>query len=93
MASGVRVEIDAHGAAELLRSEGVADDLRRRAERIMGAANAQAPEHGYVEREPFAVDAGVSDRAWANVYTRTDLGKAMQALHDALTRAMDAGRG
>ncbi len=92
MASGIKVELDKGGAESILKSREVAGRLESMGKAIMDAANDMAPEHGYTESEPFAMDSGTSDRAWVNVYTRTNLGKAMQAKHDTLTRAMDAGR-
>lgn len=81
-------------AQRILKSSGVASDIKARGERVMNAANAEAPEHGYVSQEPFAMDSGLSrDRAYANVYTRTTLGKRMQAKHSTLTKSIDAGRG
>ena len=93
MASGIRVEINSHGASEILKSREVAEKLESMAKKIADAANNRAPEHGYTKQEPFAMESGTSDRAYAVVYTRTDLGKRMQAKHSTLTQAMDAGRG
>jgi hypothetical protein len=92
MASGIRVEINSREASRILRSAEVADKLESMGKAITKAANDQAPEHGYTEQEPFAMDSGKTDRAFVNVYTRTDLGKRMQAKHSTLTKALDAGR-
>ena len=88
----VKVEINSRGAADILKSAAVAEKLEDMGKAIMKAANDKAPEHGYTEQEPFAMESGTSDRAFVNVYTRTDLGKAMQAKHSTLTQAMGAGR-
>ena len=80
-------------AQRILKSAGVAADVKSRGERIMNAANAQAPEHGYVSQEPFAMSTGTTDRAYANVYTRTELGRRMQAKHSTLTQVISAGKG
>lgn len=87
----IRVEINSSGAEEILKSRKVAEKLEKMGKAIMDAANDEAPEHGY-KQEPFAMESGKSDRAYTAVYTRTDLGKAMQAEHSTLTQAMDAGR-
>ncbi len=92
MARGVRVEISSRGAADILKSAAVAKKLDDMGKKITNAANNKAPEHGYTEHEPFAMESGTSDRAFVNVYTRTELGKRMQAKHSTLTQAMDAGR-
>lgn len=92
MASNITVKLDSGGAEAILKSSEVADILNTMGKAITDAANEQAPEHGYTESEPFAMASGVTDRAYVNVYTRTNLGKAMQAKHDTLTKAMDAGR-
>ena len=88
----VQVKINSAEAARILKSKEVADRINAMGEAITAAANEQAPEHGY-DIEPFALWTGVTDRAVASVYTRTNLGKAMQAKHSTLTQAMDAGRG
>ena len=92
MARGIRVEINSSGAQAILKSSEVAEKLEDMGKAITKAANDEAPEHGYTEQEPFAMESGTSDRAFVNVYTRTNLGKAMQAKHSTLTQAMDAGR-
>ncbi len=93
MASGIRVEINSAEAERILKLSEVAKKLESMGKAIMDAANDEAPEHGYTESEPFAIDSGTTDRAFVNVYPRTTLGKRMQAEHDTLTHAMDAGRG
>lgn len=90
--ANVRVVIDSAGARDVLKSRKVAEKLEGMGKKITDAANEKAPEHGYTEHEPFAMESGTSDRAWVSVYTRTDLGKRMQAKHNTLTQAMDAGR-
>ena len=92
MASGIRVEINSRGAAEILKSSEVSEKLESMGKAIMDAANEKAPEHGYTEQEPFAMESGTTDRAYTAVYTRTTLGKRMQAKHNTLKQAMDAGR-
>ena len=92
MARGIRVEINSRGAVEILKSPEVAEKLENMGKAIMKAANDEAPEHGYTEQEPFAMESGTTDRAYTTVYTRTNLGKRMQAKHSTLTQAMDAGR-
>jgi hypothetical protein len=92
MARGIRVEISSRGAADILKSAAVAKKLDDMGKKIANAANNKAPEHGYTEHEPFAMESGTSDRAFVNVYTRTELGKRMQAKHSTLTQAIDAGR-
>lgn len=92
MASGIRVQMNHRGAAEILKSREVAKKLDEMGKAIMDEANENAPKHGYDKHEPFAMSSGTSDRAWVNVYARTSLGKWMQAKHNTLTQAMDAGR-
>lgn len=92
MASGIRVEINTREAESIMKSREVREKLEDMGGKIRDAANDKAPEHGYTEQEPFAMESGTTDRAFVNVYTRTTLGKRMQAKHDTLTQAMDAGR-
>lgn len=91
--ANVKVKMDSHGALEILKSHEVAEKLEGMGKAIRDAANEKAPEHGYTEQEPFAMESGTTDRAYTTVYTRTTLGKRMQAKHSTLTQAMDAGRG
>ncbi|MBQ9620549.1 MAG: hypothetical protein IJR41_01245 [Atopobiaceae bacterium] len=88
-----KVKLNMRGVREVLNDDGVIADCMRRAERIAAAANSEAPESGY-QTDPFASDEGRTTRGnrCAVVYTRTNLGKAMQAKHSTLTKAMDAGR-
>lgn len=80
----VRVELNSRGVVEVLQSEEVQDDLRRRAEAIANAAGGSPDfEHG--------VDI-VGDRAMGRVWTATAAGKRAEAEDRALTRALDAGR-
>lgn len=90
----VKVELSLAGVKEVLNSDGAISDCMQRARRIAGDANSRAPEHGYASSPPFDVDEGRTSRGnrCAVVYTRTTLGKRMQAKHDTLTRALGAGR-
>ena len=94
MASGVKVTLHLSGVRKALNEPGVVEDCVRRCKAIADAANDDAPKHGYKEREPFAAEEGKTGRGnkCGVAYTRTDLGKRMQAKHDTLTQAMDAGR-
>ena len=83
------------GVREVLNDPNVIKECVRRCKSIADAANESAPKHGYTESEPFAAEEGKTTRGnkCGVVYTRTNLGKAMQAKHSTLTQAMDAGRG
>lgn len=91
----VRVEMNLAGIKEVLNDDGVIAECMKRARRINAAANAEAPEHGYFKRQPFAVEEGTTSKGnrCAVVYTRTELGKRMQAKHSTLTHAINSGRG
>ena len=90
----VQVKLILAGVREVLNSDAAISDCMQRARRIASAANAQAPEHGYVSSPPFAVDEARTRRGnrCAVVYTRTTLGKRMQAKHSTLTQALGSGR-
>lgn len=84
----VKVVLNRKGVKELLRSNGVLDDLGRRAQAIEAKANANADEP-----DAFEWDAEVgSNRARASVRTVTREGMAAEAKDRALTKAIDAGR-
>lgn len=77
-----RVELNRRAVQDLLKSEGVQADLRRRAERI---AQQAGPGH--------AVEVQVGrNRARAMVWTDTMRARYYEATQRTLTRAVDAGR-
>lgn len=80
--ASVRIEINADGVRELLRSQEVRDDLQRRAERIAAQAG-----------EGYEADSSLSPkRARANVRTVTPEAMRDEAINHTLERALDAGR-
>ena len=91
----VRVKLNLKGVKQVLNDDAVIADCMKRARRIHSAANAEAPDNGYYKRKPFAVEEGTTSKGnrCAVVYTRTQLGKRMQAKHSTLTKALNAGRG
>ena len=95
MMGDVRVKLNLSGVKQVLNSDGAVGAAMKCAQKICSAANAAAPEHGYYKRQPFAAEQGKTSKGnkCAVVYTRTDLGKAMQAKHNTLTKSLGAGRG
>jgi hypothetical protein len=95
MASGVRVRLHLSGVKAVLNDDGVIADCMRRANAIASAADAQMPEGGYTSAKHHAVREGTTSRGnrGAFVITATNEAKAMQAKHNTLTNALDAGRG
>lgn len=83
MARDVKVEINKAGAAALLKSPGIGNDLLRRARRIAAVAGPGMVASGQVGRT----------RARAGVVTATAEAMAAEARERRLTRALDAGRG
>ena len=92
--ANARVTLNMAGVKELLNADEVIADCMERAARMADNANGRAPKHGYTSSEPFASAEGKTKRGnrCAVVYTRTDIGKRMQAKHNTLTSAIDAGR-
>jgi len=84
----VKVVLNRKGVKERLRSNGVLDDLGRRAQAIEAKANANADEPGAFE---WDVEVG-SNRARASVRTVSREGMVAEAKDRALTKAIDAGR-
>jgi hypothetical protein len=82
--AGVRVVLNSRGIVDVLQSEEVQRDLRRRAEAIANAAGGAPDFEAAVEV--------VGDRAMGRVWTATTEGKRAEAEDRALTRALDAGR-
>lgn len=91
----IQVKLNLSGVREVLNDDSVVSECMKRARRINAAANESAPEHGYYQRSPFAVEEGTTSRGnrCAVVYTRTELGKRMQAKHSTLTKSLGAGKG
>lgn len=81
--SNVRIELNFRGVGDLLRSDEVAQDLRRRAERVAAAAG-----------EGMEVDEsrGSGGRRRASVRTATTEARLAEAKERRLTRAVDAAR-
>lgn len=79
----VDIELNSAGMAELLRDDGVRQDLERRARRIAAAAGPGMAVQSSRGRR----------RALAMVWTDTPEAKRAEAKDRKLTRAIDAGRG
>lgn len=89
-----KVKLGMRGVRDILNDYDVIEWVTDKGEAVAEAANAMAPEHGYYT-EPFECAESTTSKGntCVVVYTRTDLGKAMQAKHSTLTKALDAGRG
>lgn len=84
----VLFKLNSSGIRELLRSEGVQFELKRRADAIAAAANAAAGLDG-----GFVVDNDIgSTRARSVVVTATADAMVAEATDQVLTRAIDHGR-
>ena len=94
MASGVRVQLHLSGVKAVLNDDGVMADCMRRAEAIASAADALMPENGLHTDQHHVAREGTTSRGnrGAFVITATNVAKAMQAKHNTLTQALDAGR-
>jgi hypothetical protein len=91
----VQVKLNLAGVKEVLNDDASVSECMKRARRIASEANSQAPDHGYYKYPPFMTSEGRTTKGnrCAVVYTRTELGKRMQAKHSTLTKALKAGRG
>jgi hypothetical protein len=83
MAGKVRIELNPAAIEELLRSQGVVDELRRRGERVVNAAG---------EGHELEVYQGY-DRARATIRTTSARAARAEAIDRNLTKALDAARG
>ncbi len=90
----VKVRVNSAGARAVLTSPGVLADVGRRGEAVASAACAMASSPDGHHGPPFASDArNGMNRARAVVSTATEHGRYANAKHDALLRALSAGRG
>lgn len=96
--SKVRVVMDPKGAAALLHSGQVADELKRRMRRVHAAAVATAPvdprEDGVHYRDSLRVEVDhAPSRVRARVVAGVPYGGKVEARHGTLARALDAAGG
>lgn len=94
MARCAKVELHLSGVKAVLNDDGVIADCMRRAEAIASAADALMPGNGMRTDRHHVAREGVTSRGnrEALVITATNVAKAMQAKHNTLTNALDAGR-
>jgi hypothetical protein len=78
----LRIKLNPAGMRELLRSDGVRQDLERRARNIAQAAG----------RGMESTSSSGRNRALAMVWTETPEAMAAEAKNRKLTRSIDAGR-
>jgi hypothetical protein len=91
-----RVKLDRRGMRDLLRSEGVQDDLGRRTAAVAGqVSEAGIRVEGVPGRIPLPVTVDVRaghGRARARVILAHPAGLAVEAKHGILTASIDAAR-
>lgn len=89
MASDIRVEINPAGARAVMNSQGVQNELLRRAMNIADAAESVSGSG-----VTYAADVQPGrNRAHALVKTTDRHSRASNAKHNSLLKALDAGRG
>lgn len=91
--SKVRINLDHAGMAALLRSDGVQDELRGRAERVLAAARESAPVVTGEYRDSLTVVEDTTDRAVVRVTSTAPHGFIVEAATGNLSRALDAAGG
>lgn len=92
MARGIEVRISSAGARSVLTSMGVAKDLGARAIAIATAAQGMTSADK-MRNAPFMADGEIgSGRARAVVFTSSTHGINSNNKHNALLKALDAGR-
>lgn len=95
MARKIRMEFNSSAVAELLSSEPMQEDLKRRAEAIAEAANQATPSSdspAFVAESWVAGGSSKLSRAMAKVRTANYEGRKAEAEDRVLERALDAGR-
>jgi hypothetical protein len=92
MARRVRVRLVRSGMRDLLHDPGVVEDLRTRADRVLGAAESTAPRDTGAYRESLevrVVDHG--DRTVSQVHATVAYAQLVESRTHNLARALDAG--
>lgn len=85
-------KMNASGARQLLKSEGVRRELERRAEKVRQRANDNAPvgETGNLSKS-HEIETEEHDRTVVKVYSNLDYAIAVEANTGYLSEALDAG--
>lgn len=81
------------GMADLLRSDGVLEEMERRAEDVLGAADDFAPDVTGRYRRSLEVESYVANRATARVVADVPYALSVEFDHRPLGRALDAAGG
>lgn len=90
---GTRVDLDPAGMADLLKSSDVAAEMRRRADKALAAAQADAPVVSGAYRNSLTVEDAVTDRAGARVIADVPYANRVEAKNGVLAKALDAAGG
>jgi hypothetical protein len=90
----MKMKLDSRGMKQLLMSDAVRAELRRRAQRVADRANSTAPvgETGQLSQSHEVVD-DTTDRAVARVVSDLDYAITVEANTGYLTASLDAAGG
>lgn len=88
-----KVRLISRGMDALLEDPGVTRDLRRRAERVLQVARANAPVATGAYRDSLAIEEDETDRTVVRVVSHDRKAMAVEARTGNLARSLDAAGG
>jgi hypothetical protein len=88
-----KVKLDHSGMASLLKDSGVRAELRRRAEPVLSAAQADPHDDTGAYESGLRIEDATTDRAVVRVVAGDAKGHILEAKYGILARALDAAGG
>jgi len=90
--ASTKIKIHSAGIRELLNSSEVRSDLTDRGERVLSAAESNAPVASGEYRDGLEIQQDTTDRAVVRVVGTAPHSLIVEANHGVLARALDSGR-
>jgi hypothetical protein len=93
MPTSIRFKLNSAGVREMLKSQGIAADMHRRAEQVAAAARSNAPvESGNLQASIVVTDEIQPTRAVSHVGATVGYAPIIEAATGFLARSLDAAR-
>ena len=89
----VKVNLHSPGVRELLHEDGIREELRRHAERVLQVARDNAPVKSGAYRDSIHIENATTDRAVVRVVADDEKAMLIESRTGNLARAVDAAGG